>query len=90
MVEIGAKAAQALRDKLLETLFKEGIGFRIYATEAQDGSAAFAMRLDSIEEGDELLAIDGINVFLDLASAAKLSARSIDYMDEPQRAFVLI
>ena len=88
MVNTTNKAAKRLREHLIDKCFEAGIGFRLVNT-AEFGEATFSIKLDRQRRGDEVIESNGVKVFLDPVSAARISDYQLDYEDEPDGGFYL-
>lgn len=89
MLTVSNKATEKLQQKLLQTCFEMGIGFKVFAQTDESGKATFSIKVAKQTRGDEVTELDGIKVFLDTASAAKLGNYELDYLDEPDGGFLL-
>jgi len=89
MVSTSNKAAKQLREQLINKCFEAGIGFRMLINAGEPGKATFSIKLDRQHRGDEVIESNGIRVFLDPASAARISGYQLDYQDEPDGGFFL-
>jgi iron-sulfur cluster assembly protein len=89
MVSTSYKAAEQLREELINKCFEAGIGFRMLVNAAEPSEATFSIRLDMQHRGDEVVESNGVRVFLDPASAARISDYQLDYQDEPDGGFFL-
>ena len=89
MVTASNKAAKQLREQLINKCFEAGIGFRMLVDAAKFGEATFSIKLDRQRRGDEVIESNGVKVFLDPASAARISDYQLDYQDEPDGGFIL-
>jgi Fe-S cluster assembly iron-binding protein IscA len=89
MVSTSNKAAKQLREQLTNKCFEAGIGFRMLVNTDESGKATFSIKLDRRHQGDEVIESNGVKVFLDPASAARISDYQLDYHDEPRSGFFL-
>jgi len=89
MVRTSSKAAERLREQLINKCFEAGIGFRMLANTSGSGEATFSIKLGRQHRGDEVIESNGIKVFLDPASAARISDYQLDYQDAPDGGFFL-
>jgi len=89
MISISNKAAKQLRDQLINKYFEAGIGFRMLVNTDESGKATFSIKFDRQHRGDEVMESNGVKVFLDAASAARISDYQLDYQDEPNGGFFL-
>ena len=89
MVNTTNEAAKRLREQLINKCFEAGIGFRMLVNDAQFSEATFSIKLDRQHRGDEVIESKGVKVFLDPASAARISNYQLDYQDERDGGFFL-
>jgi iron-sulfur cluster assembly protein len=89
MVSTSNKAAEQLREQLINKCFEAGIGFRVLVNASESSKATFSIKLDRQNMKDEVLESNGIKLFLDPASAARISGYQLDYQDEPDGGFIL-
>jgi len=89
MVSTSNEAAKWLREQLVSKCFEAGIGFRMLVSTGESGKATFSIKIDRQHRGDEVIESNGIKVFLDPASAARISDYQLDYQDEPDGGFFL-
>ena len=89
MVSTSSKAAKRLREQLINKCFEAGIGFRMLINAGEPGKATFSIKLDRQHRADEVIESNGVKVFLDPASAARISDYQLDYQDEPDGGFFL-
>jgi Fe-S cluster assembly iron-binding protein IscA len=89
MVGTSSKAAKQLREQLINRCFEVGIGFRMLVNTGRSGEATFSIKLDRQHWGDEIIESNGIKLFLDPASAARISGYQLDFQDEPNGGFFL-
>ena len=89
MVTTSSKAAKRLREQLVNKCFEAGIGFRMLVNAAEFGEATFSIKLDRQHREDEVIESNGVKVFLDPASAARISDYQLDYQNGPDGGFFL-
>ena len=89
MVTTTSKAAKRLREQLIHKCFEAGIGFRMLVSTGESGKATFSIKLDRQHRGDEVMESNGVKVFLDPASVARVSDYQLDYRDESDGGFFL-
>ncbi len=89
MVGTSSKAAKRLREQLINKCFEAGVGFRMLVNTGGSGEATFSIKLDRQQRGDEVIESNGIKLFLDPASAARISDYQLDYQDAPDGGFIL-
>ena len=89
MVSTSNKAAEQLREQLLDKCFEAGIGFRMLVNTGKSGKATCSIKLDRQKRGDQVIESKGVKVFLDPTSAAQIADHELDYQDEPDGGFFL-
>ena len=89
MVNATNEAAKRLQELLINKCFEAGIGFRMLVNTAEFGEAIFSIKLDRQRREDEVIESNGVKVFLDPVSAARISDYQLDYEDEPGGGFYL-
>jgi len=89
MTTISNTAVAKLREQLIHKCFETGIGFRMCVNTDKSGRATFSIKLDKQCQGDKIIDSGGIKVFLDPASAARISDYQLDYQDKPDVGFFL-
>jgi len=88
-IGISAKAVARLREQIVNSCLEAGIGFRMDVSTDESGEASFSIRVDRQRHGDEVIESNGVKVFLDPASVARISDYQLDYQDEPGGGFFL-
>lgn len=89
MVNTTNKAAKRLREHLIDKCFEAGIGFRMLVNSGESGKATFSIKLDRESPEDQVIESNGVKLFLDPPSAARISDYQLDYCDEPDGGFFL-
>ena len=89
MVTTSNRAARQLREQLIYKCFEAGIGFRMLVEASKSGRANFSIKVDRQHQEDEVIESNGVRVFLDPVSAAKISDFQLDYQDGPDGGFYL-
>lgn len=89
MVTTSNRATRQLREQLIHKCFEAGIGFRMLVEASKSGQANFSIKVDRQHQEDEVIESNGIRVFLDPVSAAKISDFQLDYQDGPDGGFYL-
>jgi iron-sulfur cluster assembly protein len=89
MVNTTNKAAKRLREHLIDKCFEVGIGFRVLVNSSESGKSTFSIKLDRERPQDQIIESNGVKLFLDPASAARISDYQLDYLDEPDDGFFL-
>jgi len=89
MISVSRKATAGLREQLVQKFFEVGLGFRVLVSTDEFGQANFSIKLDRKHQEDEVIESNGVKVFLDPASAARISDYQLDYQDEPDGGFFL-
>jgi len=89
MVTISDRAVDRLREQLIHKCFEAGIGFKFLIDTDASGRASFSIKIDMQHQGDEVIDLNDVKVFLDPTSAARMSHYQLDYQDEPDGGFFL-
>jgi len=89
MLTASNRAIEKLKQKLVQTCFDMGIGFKVFVQTDGSGKENFNIKIAKQPRGDEVLDLHSIKMFLDPASAAKLGNYELDYLDEPDGGFLL-
>ncbi len=89
MITASKKAAQKLKDELIQKCLNVGLGYRIIGNIPESGRASLYMELDKEHSGDEVIITHGIRFFLDPANATLLKDCKLDYIDGPTGGFWL-
>ena len=88
-IGISAKAVARLREQIVNSCLEAGIGFRVLVSTDKSGKETFSVKIDRQHKGDKVTDSDGIKIFLDSASVARISDYQLDYQDEPGGGFFL-
>ena len=88
-IGISTKAVTKLREQIVNSCLEAGIGFRMLVSTGESGKVTFSIKVDRQHPGDEVIESNGVKVFLDPASAARISDYQLDYQDEPGGGFFL-
>ena len=89
MVSISSKAVATLREQLIHKCYESGVGFRMLVSTNKSGKATFSIKLDRQHQGDEVIDLGSVKVFLNPSSAAQISDYQLDYQGEPAGGFFL-
>ncbi len=89
MMSTSERAAQKLRDNLIQWCLDAGLGFRVVNGDDESGHPVFNIKLDKECPGDEVIVSHGIRIFLDPANAVLLKDHELDYLSEPTCGFCL-
>ena len=89
MLTTSDRAAEKLREELVNKCLEAGIGFRMKVSTDESGRATFSIKLDWQHQGDKVVESDGIKVFLDTTSLAQVEDYQLDYQDTPEGGFFL-
>ncbi len=88
-MDMDPHTAQSVKEKLAKNWSEAGLGFRMVRISSDNGEPTVIMNVDVAREGDVITQREGINLFLDSASASSIGDRELDYVDEPEGDFVL-
>ena len=89
MVTTSNEAAKRLREELINKCFEAGVGFRVLVESSKSGQATFSIKVDRRHQEDKVIESSGVKIFLDPASAARISGYQLDYQDEANEGFSL-
>jgi Fe-S cluster assembly iron-binding protein IscA len=89
MLSISGQAAERLRGELIRRCFEIGVGFRIAITTDEVGKSTFSIKFDRQHQGDKVIESDGVKVFLDASSAARIKDYQLNYTDDSEDGFFL-
>jgi iron-sulfur cluster assembly accessory protein len=74
----------AATEKVRELLTQEGdesLGLRIFVAGGGCSGMQYGMTLDELQEGDVVIELEGLKVFVDEMSAGYISGSEVDYVD---------
>jgi Fe-S cluster assembly iron-binding protein IscA len=83
------RAAEKLRDNLVQRCLDVGLGFRLVSDGRESSVKAFSIKVDHECPGDKVVKSRGIKIYLDPVSADALENYELDYLDEPGGGFCL-
>jgi iron-sulfur cluster assembly accessory protein len=81
MIEVTESAAQQLRRLLAEQPQTTGKGLRVQIVKGGCSGLHYEMALDDKRAGDEVVARDGVEFFIDNESAGFLRGATLDFRD---------
>src|SRR5579885_3694995 len=74
----------AAADKVRELLTQENdpeLGLRLFVAGGGCSGLQYGMTLDTTQDGDEIVEVDGVRVFIDDMSAGYIMGSEVDYLD---------
>jgi|SRR5579883_477217 iron-sulfur cluster assembly protein len=80
LITLTPVAAEKIRS-LLEQENDPGLGLRVFVAGGGCSGLQYGMTLDETQEGDEIVEVSGVRVFIDDMSATYLMGAEIDYLD---------
>ena len=80
LVSLTPVAAEKIR-ALLEQENDAELGLRVFVAGGGCSGLQYGMTLDTTQEGDEIVELDGVRVFIDDMSATYMNGSEIDYLD---------
>lgn len=83
MLRASVKAAEKLKDALVERCKENGIGFRLQSLPLDIAPDKVIIKLDKIRSGDEVILDNGIAIFTTENNIAKFADCELDYCDDP-------
>jgi Fe-S cluster assembly iron-binding protein IscA len=89
MIELGFKALEKLKEKLLESCYDAGIGYRILVTKKESGEISCVLKLGTKREGDHVIEFEGMRIFLDPLSAFYMRDSELQFLDMSNDSFIL-
>ena len=90
MIQVSTRAADKLRDELIQKCLDAGIGFRIMVNTDDVGKVTSNMRFDRQRQGDMVIDLGGVKLFSDPTSVAHVKDYHLDYLDNPEGGFFLV
>jgi Fe-S cluster assembly iron-binding protein IscA len=81
-MDITEKAAQKLKDNLLQRFLKTGVGFRIAKNDSKTEQTIIDIKMDHEQPGDKIIDSYGIKIFMDPVTASTLEDCELD-LDKP-------
>jgi len=88
-MEITSRAAAILKEKLLESCYHAGIGFRMRMAVNDCGEKTLFIQPDAVKEDDKTLELDGVKVFMDPECVARVQWYQLDCTDEPSGTLLI-
>ncbi len=90
MIQVSTRAAEKLREELVQKCLAAGIGFRIMVDMDDMGKVTSNMRFDRQRQGDMVIDLGGVKLFSDPASIAHVRDYHLDYLDDEEGGFFLV
>lgn len=89
-LHVGSQTKEILKESLMQNCLETGVGFRMLLVNDEQGHLAFVnMKIDSVQEEDDVCKKEGIMLFIDHDSASLIGDSEIDYIDGPKGSFTL-
>ena len=83
-------ALEKLKQNLIDNCFNAEVGYRVLVSEDENKDIAISLKIDMAREGDRVIAVNGLKLFIGPDSADRITADyELDYIYEPQTGFVL-
>jgi Fe-S cluster assembly iron-binding protein IscA len=89
MMTASERAAEKLKDELIQRYLNVGLGYRIIGNIPESGHATFNLELDKEHSGDKVVESHGIRIFIDPENVVLLKDYELDYVDGPDGGFLL-
>jgi Fe-S cluster assembly iron-binding protein IscA len=89
MIELEFKALERLKEKLLESCYDAGIGYRMLITKTETEEISCILKLDIKREGDQVVEGNGMRIFLDPESALHMQDNELEFLDIYNDNFIL-
>jgi Fe-S cluster assembly iron-binding protein IscA len=80
MIDITSNAASILKRNMLQSCFDAGIGYRLAFASKENGDKSVILKIDQVQEEDEILDLDGLKIFIDRDSLSLVRGGEIDYI----------
>jgi Fe-S cluster assembly iron-binding protein IscA len=90
MIQVSMRAADRLKEELVQRCLDAGIGFRIMVDTDDAGKIASVMKFDRQRQEDMVIDVGGVKLFSDPSSVAHVRDYHLDYEDNPEGGFFLI
>ena len=90
MIHVSTRAADKLREELVQKCLDAGIGFRIIVGTDESGKITSTMKFDRQRQGDIVTDLGGVKLFSDPTSVAQVKDYHLDFLDNPDGGFFLI
>jgi Fe-S cluster assembly iron-binding protein IscA len=90
MINVSTRAANKLREELIQKCRDAGIGFRITISNDEIGKISSNMRFDRQRPGDVVMDLGGVKLFSDPTCVAQVKDYHLDYLNNPDGGFFLI
>jgi len=82
MIDVTSNAASLLKQKILQSCFEAGIGYRLAFARKENGDQSIILQLDQVREGDAVLDLEGLKIFVDSDSLSQAAGGEIDYIND--------
>jgi Fe-S cluster assembly iron-binding protein IscA len=80
MIDITSNAASILKRNILQSCFEAGLGYRLSFASKENGDKSIILVLDQVREGDAVLELEGLKIFIDHDSLSLAAGGEIDYI----------
>ncbi|MDD4985338.1 MAG: iron-sulfur cluster biosynthesis family protein [Dehalococcoidales bacterium] len=87
MITVTDRAAQELRDKVLQRCVENRIGVRLSVSHGDRGQVALKISIDRQYQDDTVIDLEDVKLFLDPYAAAYTQKNMLDWSDGPARGF---
>lgn len=89
MISITKRAGQRLKDILTQRCLDVGLGFRVIRNAEDPDRVSLGIKLDNEREGDDVIELHGIKIFLDQEVRSLVINHQLDCENDPTGGFVL-
>jgi len=83
MLKTSLKAADKLKEALLERCKENGVGFRFQSLSPDDKINSIVIKLDKIKPDDEVMVENGVSIFTANINLSQFAGWELDYSDDP-------
>ena len=90
MIHVSSRAADRLREELVQKCLDSGLGFRIMVSTDDSGKIISNMKFDRQRPDDMVIDLDGVVLFSDPTSVAHARDYHLDYLNNQDGGFFLI
>jgi Fe-S cluster assembly iron-binding protein IscA len=90
MINVSTRAADKLREELVQRCLDAGIGFRIIVNLDGSGKVMSCMKFDRQRQGDTVVDLGGVKLFSNPTEVAQVKDYHLDYFDNPDGGFFLV
>ena len=90
MINVSTRAADRLKEELIQKCLDAGFGFRILIATDGNGKVLSSMKFDRQRRGDAVIDLGGVKLFSDPANVSRVKDYHLEYLDYPDSGFFLV